>query len=272
MSITAFFAIFAAILGLIVGSFLNVVILRMNTGMGLGGRSQCFSCSKTLSWYELMPLVSFLLQRGRCRNCKSAISIQYPLVEAITAVAFMLPVIAFGTTSSTSFVLIPIAWAVAATAIIISVYDSKHLIIPWKGIVFVAVISVLIYLISFIPSVGSTVPLSYRLLGMIGLPFPFFLIWLFSKGKMFGIGDVELMIPIGFSLGVIQGLYALLIAFWSATVLVGCIVLLQPRLLRGNHERIMKKAIPFGPFLLAGWYIMIVFGADITRSITLLFI
>lgn len=80
------FIIFTGLFGLIVGSFLNVVILRMNTGKTLGGRSMCLSCNKKLEWYELIPLVSFIIQRGRCTKCHSKISWQYPIVEAITAV------------------------------------------------------------------------------------------------------------------------------------------------------------------------------------------
>lgn len=275
MSITIFFAITAAILGLIVGSFLNVIILRMNTGMGIGGRSQCFSCSKVLSWYELMPILSFILQRGKCRTCRSSISIQYPLVELVTAAVFAVPVLAYGTFSAASFVAIPIAWLLGSVAIVISVYDFKHMVIPWQGIIATIVLGVGIYAgFAFINphATSGMLSLSYRLLAAVVVPLPFFLIWLFSKGKMFGIGDVELMVPIGFSLGIIQGAYALLIAFWSATIIVGSILFIRPRLLRKGNERIMKKAIPFGPFLLAGWYIVLVFGASITRFATSLFL
>jgi len=88
MQYAVLFFIFA--LGAVIGSFLNVVIFRFNTSRSLSGRSACLYCGKELRWYELIPIVSFLLLRGRCASCKSRLSIQYPLVEFITAVIFVL--------------------------------------------------------------------------------------------------------------------------------------------------------------------------------------
>ena len=75
------------ILGLCVGSFLNVIILRRGK-RSLSWRSECMSCAKTLAWYDLIPIASWVILRGRCRACGSSISIQYPLVEAATAILF----------------------------------------------------------------------------------------------------------------------------------------------------------------------------------------
>src|SRR3989344_4754529 len=75
------------VFGATIGSFLNVVIYRYNSGVSpLRGRSQCFACGKTLAWYELVPIVSFFIQRGRCRGCGVKLSWQYPAVEALTGV------------------------------------------------------------------------------------------------------------------------------------------------------------------------------------------
>jgi prepilin signal peptidase PulO-like enzyme (type II secretory pathway) len=76
------------VFGSIIGSFLNVLILRFNTGATFGGRSKCFSCGRELRWYDLVPILSFLFLRGRCRFCKSKISLQYPTVELITGLIF----------------------------------------------------------------------------------------------------------------------------------------------------------------------------------------
>lgn len=272
----ALVVIISGILGLIIGSFLNVVSIRMNTGMGLDGRSQCFSCNKKLAWYELIPVASFIIQKGKCRNCDSRISIQYPLVELATAVAFIVPVLSFGFATTYSAIAVVISWLFACIAIVISVYDIRHMMIPVWGIIIMGIFGVGLF---FIPSLydiaygyPATFSMLYRGIAALALPLPFFLTWVFSKGRLFGIGDVELMIPIGLSLGLLAGSYALLIAFWSATLIILCIVIVRPRLLRTGDNRIMKKAIPFGPFLLAGWYIMLVFGYQITHSVASLFL
>src|SRR3989344_8884577 len=74
--------------GLIIGSFLNVVIFRFNTGHTFGGRSGCMTCQNKLCWYELIPMISFFALRGRCRKCKAKISIQYPIVELLSGLIF----------------------------------------------------------------------------------------------------------------------------------------------------------------------------------------
>ncbi len=85
------FGIFFFILGIVVGSFLNVIVLRFRSGLkATQGRSICFSCGKTLQWYELIPVASFLFQGARCRGCNSRISWQYPLVELLTGAIFIL--------------------------------------------------------------------------------------------------------------------------------------------------------------------------------------
>src|SRR3989344_236789 len=79
----------ALLFGLIVGSFINVLVVRTHTHEGMWGRSKCPHCGTYLAWYELIPIVSFLLQRGQCRTCALHISLQYPLVEAATALGFL---------------------------------------------------------------------------------------------------------------------------------------------------------------------------------------
>src|SRR5258708_6076020 len=123
MELTAYLIIFA--LGAAVGSFLNVVILRWNTGLSLGGRSFCFSCGKTLRPHELIPIASFLFARGRCRRCRAKISWQYPLIELLTGLIF-LAVFAQGLPILSAYLYI----FVFALLLIISVYDTKHTIIP----------------------------------------------------------------------------------------------------------------------------------------------
>lgn len=259
------------ILGLIVGSFLNVVILRTRTGMGIGGRSHCFSCNKTLRWYELLPVVSFIIQRGRCRRCHSQISAQYPIVEFVTGVAFVLPMLAFPIVGLNSLLAIVIAWICASVAMVVSVYDIKHQMIPVNGLLVIGALGLMLMLLPslFDIAIGLQVPVAIfdRVLAGLLIPLPFFLIWVFSKGRLFGLGDVELMIPIGLSLGIVLGVTSLLFAFWSATLIVGILIFVRSRLLQARKGGILKQAIPFGPFLLGAWYVMLVFGHPMLKAI-----
>ena len=121
--------LFLFILGLIIGSFLNVVIYRWNTGVSnwqrLNGRSKCLKCNKKLKWFELVPVVSFIIQRGRCRNCHSKISWQYLIVELATGVVFVLV-----WQLDLSPLLTLIYLIISALLIVIFVYDLRHQIIP----------------------------------------------------------------------------------------------------------------------------------------------
>src|SRR4051812_24315811 len=103
------------IFGIIIGSFLNVVILRYNTERNLGGRSACMSCRNTLAWYELVPLFSYIFQRGRCMNCKTKISAQYPIVEFITGILFMALFLKFQDVFSQSTFVFALSYAYYAT-------------------------------------------------------------------------------------------------------------------------------------------------------------
>ena len=145
--------IFFFLLGLAVGSFLNSVIYRLDIGESLiKTRSHCPYCKKTLSWFELIPLMSFILQKGRCRHCKKPISLQYPLVELVTGALFWLVIsnskflISNQIPISNAQFLIPVIfWLfVISCLIIIFVYDLKHYIIP-DQVIYPAIIVAILY-------------------------------------------------------------------------------------------------------------------------------
>jgi prepilin signal peptidase PulO-like enzyme (type II secretory pathway) len=236
-----FLIICLGILGIIVGSFLNVVILRMNTGKGLGGRSQCFSCNHTLSWYELIPVVSFLVQQGKCRSCRSKISIQYPLVELVTGILFAIT--GFFITSGWHL----FVWLLlVALGMVIAVYDMKHRMIPVIPLVWFTVIGAF---------------LGFHIFGII-IAAPFLLLWIISSGKWIGFGDIEIIGMIGVLLGWISGFSAIMISFWIASaVMIPIVYLVKKRNIKQNPE------IPFGPFLLIGFYLVGVCGLDVLKII-----
>lgn len=251
------------IFGTIIGSFLNVVSLRHNTGKDLSGRSFCFSCGKTLSWYELVPVLSFILQRGRCRECGSKISWQYPIVEVITGILFFalsqkflyffLVVLSTGISNlyDVGLLFSFVAYAVLFSILIaIGVYDIKHKIIPDKlvylliSIAFLrTVVVALSDLFTFGDSFVSVLP---DLLAGPIVALPLFLLWFFSKGRAMGFGDVKLTLGLGWMMPVWGAVAALMMSFWVGGV-IGVILLFL-----FSKKITMKTEVPFAPFLILG--------------------
>lgn len=262
-------SIFVFIFGLLIGSFLNVVILRYNTGRTLGGRSFCFSCSHQLSWYELFPLFSFLFQKGKCRHCQTKISWQYPLVEALTGLIFLL-IFNFvisnfylptqvGIISGGLILRLFFYWVIFSLLIVITVYDLKHKIIP-NTLVYVFIFLALIFALGqFYFGIFNLWDL---LIGPIFFLF-FSSLWYFSQGRAMGFGDAKLVLGIGFLLGWAGGLAAIVLAFWIGAV-VGLSLIIFSHLLKipfiyrylkllySAKKFTIKSEIPFGPFLILG--------------------
>ena len=249
------------IFGLIIGSFLNVVIIRFNTQRSFGGRSGCMSCKNTLSWYELIPVFSFLFLRGRCKNCKARISIQYPIVEFLSGLIFALLFLKFQDVFfyGQTFVF-SLTYAYYATAfsllLVIAVYDIKHKIIPDVLSLSLGIFSFLgLFLFNsagFYPHVPSILELSSGLI--IATPFAFF--WLVSKGRWMGLGDAKLAIGLGWLLGLSRALSGLVLAFWIGAV-IGLVLIIFSK----KHG--MKSEIPFAPFLVLGTLLAFLFELHI---------
>ena len=233
---------FLFILGTIVGSFLNVVGLRWDH-KNFGGRSICPNCSKVLRWFELIPILSFLIQQGRCRSCGTKISWQYPLVELWTGLIF----------ATIPYIFIP----VFCIYVIITIYDFKHKIIP-DELVYTAI--VLSFLVSLLIN-------HYSLLDWLAGPilFAFFgSIWLLSRGRAMGFGDAKLGLSVGLLLGATEGFSAIVLAFWvGAFSSLFYIFLSKIGFLKNDKGLTMKSEVPFAPFIIIGAWVSIVFHLNI---------
>jgi len=246
-----------------------VVILRYNTGESVvDGRSHCFSCGKMLKWFELIPVISFLFLRGRCSNCKSKISWQYPLVELVTGIVYLLVFLKIqqlpdwqnlNALMSTLFALV-----IFSILIVISVYDIRHQIIPdacayvLAGLALVPVLYKLFYIenLSNLSNLAHWQGLSAGL--FLAAFFAFF--WLVSGGKWMGLGDAKLGLGIGWFLGLPKALVALVFSFW-----LGAIVGISLMILERKKYKI-SSAIPFGPFLAVGALLAFLFGDMILKD------
>ncbi|HET8581477.1 MAG TPA: prepilin peptidase [Candidatus Paceibacterota bacterium] len=259
----AYLLCFYGILGLIVGSFLNVLVLRTGSGRSLGGRSFCDTCGMQLAWYHLVPVGSWILQRGRCSRCKARISAQYPAVEALTGIAFAVIGSAILPIAATALALLA-----AALLIAISVYDLRHTIIPDAWSYLLAAVS-LAFAIAIAPPASPEGWLALLVSGP-AVALPIYALYALSRGSWMGLGDVKIALSFGWLLGPAWGLAALMGAFVIGAVISVCILLPLPRIARAARALnmplfgasrgrfTMTSEVPFGPFLACSlslaWY------------------
>lgn len=278
---------FLFLIGLCVGSFLNVVVFRYFPEDGFfcnikkcNGRSKCMSCEKTLKWYELIPVVSFFAQVGRCRSCKANISWQYPLVELAGGLVFLLPyyflsqVSLFTVLSSSSFFIFSAIWiAIFMIFVLIWAIDHKFYIIPDELNIFLAVLGIMLvaessffknfsefgqgsFLGSFSMLFGfrENIWMNHLLGAIAGLAIVGLIIMI-TRGKGMGIGDLKLAGALGLIFGWPDIIFVLIFSFVIGS-LYGIYLLI--RRIKG-----FKDSVPFGPFLVLGSATLIFFGQDI---------
>lgn len=260
--ITAFYYF---IFGTIIGSFLNVVIFRYNTGHLILGKSECLSCGKKLKWFELIPVFSFIFQRGRCRKCKSRISLQYPFIELFTGIVFLGIFLKFSDllfNSPKQMILVSVYYMVIfSILIVVFMYDIRHKIIPDDLVYTFATISlgsIFFNLSDFSLSIPTLLPIFSGPM----LFLPFFLLWYFSKGKWIGLGDGKLALGIGWFTGLYMGINVLMLSFWIGAVVSALLILVSALFSKGK-QLTMKSEIPLGPFLILGIFLVFFFEIDI---------
>jgi leader peptidase (prepilin peptidase)/N-methyltransferase len=261
--------VFIFLLGTIIGSFLNVVIFRFNTGKTItNGRSICMTCNRELRWYELIPVLSFLIQSGKCRRCASKISHQYPLVELVTGVIFALIAYKFlpvlFVSSGFYIFLVVIFVFLFSLLIVISVYDLRHKIIPDKLVYIFIIVSFLsIFVNLFIVGPVFVLPTLSALIAGPVLALPFVLLWYFSKGRLMGLGDGKLILGIGWMLGLSSGIFAVILSFWIGTIVSVILMLISKK------KMTMKTEIPFAPFLILSSLVTFICGFNVFSLIKL---
>jgi prepilin signal peptidase PulO-like enzyme (type II secretory pathway) len=280
--------IILALFGLAIGSFLNVFLLRYRPDTDsffslrrTGGRSACPHCGEILSWMELVPLLSFIVQWGRCRKCHKKISWQYPLVELASA-AIMVGVPLFlrhffmywNPSWEGAFVLVSAFWIVALLSLIMAfVIDVRHFIIP-NALNFSIFVMGLLWtgigwgLGLFEHSFGGSFIKHYRefffsfhdvwldhLLGMVIAAVFFFAIVLLSKGRAMGMGDVKLIGALGLLFGWPDIVLVMFLAFLIGAVWAVLLMVLG--------KKKMSDKVPFGPFIVIAASLVFFLGTSI---------
>ena len=243
--------LFSIIFGALVGSFLNVCIYRLprEESIVLPG-SHCPHCDHPIKFYDNIPLFSYLLLRGKCRYCGTPISLQYPIVEGVTALFSLLLFLRFGPSLAYFFF-----FAFVSGLILITVIDLYHQIIPdvvsLPGICVGLIGSLVLPRGSFLGSLTGVL-LGGGILFLVAFGYQ----WLFKREGMGG-GDVKLLAMIGAFLG----WKAVILTIFSSS-LIGSIVGVLVMILKGKD---FKYAIPFGPFLSSGAILALFWGEQIVR-------
>jgi len=251
-------AIIIFIVGLIIGSFLNVLICRLpDIESIIKTRSHCPNCKHKLYWYDLIPVISFVMLGRKCRYCKGKISWQYPLVELVTALLFILIYLEFGLTLSAIYLML-----ISCVLIVIFVYDQIRQIIPDSMVIIGLALSLIYYCLSVYHHhyyyhyyYYYYYDFEHVILGIV-IPIIFLgSIVFFTKGKGIGVGDVKLAALLGLMLGYPLIIVGLFMAFIIGA-LFGLILIIA-------GKKKMKDTIAFGPFLIIGFYIAFFWGYQI---------
>lgn len=245
--------------GLIIGSFLNVVILRLPIEKHLQGRSECPQCHRQLSAGDLIPVLSFVFLKGRCRGCHKPISIRYPALELVVGLLFALGAVLFPPISLAAVLHLVLFLLVVSIGLVTFVIDYEHYLIldavTGFGVVAVIVLQLSLDIATKHTLFANGSNLRSALLGAVCGVGPFLLLWLVSRGKWLGFGDVKYMVFMGATLGATVVWVGMLLSFW-----IGALVSV-PLLLLGRKK--MKSMLPFGTFLVVGQVIAFLYGHEL---------
>lgn len=235
-------SIFFCLYGIVIGSFLNVVILRTPLKESITlTRSHCMNCGHTLAWYDLFPLFSYLFLGGKCRYCKEHISAQYPIVEAINGALYVVLFLMKGISIET------ILYCLCASALLaLSVIDWRTKEIPVGFNIFIFILG----LIRLFTDIGNW---SQYVIGLFAVSGFLFLLLLITKGRGIGGGDIKLMAATGLLLG------------WQLNIiafLLGCIIGSIIHLTMMAVKKVGRE-LAFGPYLSAGVFLAMIWGEQL---------
>lgn len=276
------------LIGASLGSFINVLSFRYKEDEFIldkkiiGGRSNCLYCKKKLNWYELVPLFSFIIQKGRCRQCKNKLSWQYPLIELICGLILVFTPIYFKNhqitffsqtiSNPTYFWLTVLIWdLILLTLILTTLIDLKLKIIPNEIIVFLFILSILLnFLIlpnwnnfySFLGAYNSFFGNLFILWQNKLIAFVFSLLFfgglvILTQGRGMGMGDVKLMMVLGLIFGWPEILIITLLSFIIGGLISIVFVIAK--------KKNLKSLVPFGPFIVLAVFLVFFYGELILK-------
>jgi len=241
--------IFVIFLGLVIGSFLNVCIYRLQIKKSISKpRSHCPSCKHQLKPWENIPVLSYVFLRGKCSNCNIKISLRYPLIEILTAVVYVVIYNYFALSIETVLLMVFFSLVIVITFIDIDVQ------LIYNNLLIVSLLPIIVFIIF-----DSSLPYLNHIAGAILLGLFFYLIGyigkLIYKVDSMGMGDVKYAAVIGLLLGWEKGILVFVVAFVSAAIIIVFMSL---------YKKVSgKQRIPFGPFLSIGCFVAFFWGNNI---------
>lgn len=249
-------------LGAIMSSFINVVAYRMHTNVSLKGRSRCFSCGHTLAWFELVPILSYTVLRGRCRCCHARIPLRDFAIELLGAALYIQVLFTFD-----SLLAMVLSWLLVSALLAVAVYDIEHFIIPDELVVTIGGFGLLYAVSQSFPQLFAAVPsLAGAIMVAAGL---YLVLWKYSHGRWLGFGDVKLAAVLGLFLTVEGAFSMVILSFWigaAVGLLLIAISYLKTRYLDGVQSRkvlTMKSEIPFAPFIVVAFLLVYVYEISV---------
>lgn len=258
--------LFFFVLGLLVGSYLNVLVLRFGFYERANPRSECAQCSATLQWFDLIPLISYFILRGKCRVCGSALSLQYPFVEGFTGLLFVLAYLFY----APHFTLLSVLGFLSlllflSASVVVVVYDLKHTLVPLP-FVYAAAFFAFTRRATEAVSQANINPIIDGVSGGLLLFLFFAAISLITRERGMGFGDAYVAGSLGVLLGVVDGVNAMTLGVWSGAIVYLLIFFVsQARLLSTQSRVTMKTELPFAPWLLVGALLVLFTGLSAFR-------
>jgi leader peptidase (prepilin peptidase) / N-methyltransferase len=237
------YLVLVAILGLLFGSFVNAAVWRLKVKKPIANdRSICPKCKHQLRVLDLVPVLSYLWLRGRCRYCHKPISPQYPLVEMATAGLFVWSYTVWALNTISDYVSLGFWLAILVGLIILALYDLKEMLLPDR-VLKPLVLLVISWQVALLVLEGDLGAFISHLAAAFVLGLAFYGLYAISSGRWMGGGDVKLVFVLGLILGLSKSLVAMLLAFNTAAI--------YSLLMLGTRRLSRKDLIPFGPFLIA---------------------
>lgn len=262
--------VLVVLVGIAVGSFINVCIYRIPRNENITTtRSHCMSCGNVIKWYDLVPILSYILLKGKCRFCKAKLSVQYPIIELLNGLLYCVIAAIVGINIQSVLIM-----ALTSTLIVIAVIDWRTYEIPFGLNVFIAVLGVLSAILDLLKSHGmwdysleassakgaffswQPMTLTDHIIGAVCISGFLLILYFATKGRGIGGGDIKLMA----AAGLLLGWKNCILAFVIGCVLGSVIHLIRMRVSKQDH------VLAFGPYLAAGIFIASLWGDRIVKA------